>query len=147
VKRLLLWVSLALALWATSLQAQVYVPITPATLGLTWCEVGRPRTFIDAAVVGSDSLEELMVHERTHREQQIKRTGATGQCIPFATPEEFLAAEVEAYCAGRVERLKRFPADEVDDSYLRRLLSQFWETLPVTTIVNTYLKDCVHKPS
>lgn len=151
MKRLLLWVGLALTLWATSTCAAQssgppLIPIAGSTIGVTWCSNGVARSFVDAALTGSER-EEVMAHEKVHRNQVAKRVGFTGICPGNLDPEQQLTDEVEAYCAGRDIRRTHVALADVDDQYLRILLTSFWQELPVAVIIDAYRYRCVNKRS
>lgn len=145
MRRVLLWVSLALAFCVSMAHAQdgTSLYITPETEGVTWCDPGQPaRSFIDAAFVGSDSLEEVVVHEKVHRAQFNERLQKTGSCYA-RTAEEQLGDEIEAYCAsGKVRVRHHHGKKEVNDGIERILVSQFWTKLSPGVVIDGWRWGC-----
>lgn len=142
MRKLIFWIVIAAILFlARPAQAQTTIIMTNNTLAFTYCESGVARVMIDAGIIGTDSLEEILIHEATHLAQSRDSTGA---CKLDLSIQDHLAGEVEAYCASRPARMKRgFTKEEVDDSYLRRLIVQFWHLLDIQTVIQSYPKGCL----
>lgn len=132
--------SLLTVIHAAPAHAQTALP--PGTIAITTCLGGHIQTAVDAEIIGTDSLQEILVHEAKHREQ-AKRY-APG--CPLYTPWRLLTDEVEAYCASRPLRMARGWTElQVDINYLARLRSQFKGAMPVYDIVMTYVHNCPAK--
>lgn len=117
----------------------------PGALAWTECLGGHVSTYVNAEIVGSDSLREILVHEAKHREQ-AHRAGP-GQCPVVDTPWKLLAAEVEAYCASKPFHMARLPNPETaeletDVNYLTRLFIQFHGAMLKRDIVQAYRTGC-----
>jgi len=144
MRRLFILAILAMAGYSSAQAQDGWSPMPPGAIAVTYCLGGRVRSVIDMEVIGTDSLEEIAVHEATHREQWRRKVQEAGECpTQYRTPAQALNAEIEAYCASRPIRMKRgFTQQEVDDNYLSRLYYQFGRALPMFTIVDSYRRGC-----
>ena len=134
------WLVAACMQGRTPLYAQDVSPV--GALAYTTCLGGHVKTFVDAAIIGTDSLTEILVHEAKHREQAAR---SAPMCQRY-TPWTLLASEVEAYCASRPFRMARGWSElEVDINYLTRLFSQFKGAMPRRDIVRAYRTGCPAK--
>jgi hypothetical protein len=118
-------VSLALAVPS----ARAQLPVNPTTIAWTQCVNGTVSSFINVAVLGTDSTQEILRHEQAHRAQATKALAANGGvCHVITTPEELLQLEAEAYCASDVVRVRvrHTPKAEVSALTIKRLIDQFW---------------------
>lgn len=137
MKRIALWAALAVALL---LARPAHAQMSSGALAETSCLGGRIQSVIDMALVGTDSLQEVVVHEMKHQEQA--RKFAPG-CPNYTNPAELLVDEVEAYCASRPYRIARgWSKDSVDNNYLLRLRSQFDRALHPLQVVIAYKRGC-----
>jgi hypothetical protein len=119
--------------------------VPPGAIAVTSCLGGRVRTVIDAEVIGTDSLQEILVHEAKHREQ-AKRAGK-GQCPSYERVWQLLNDEIEAYCTSKPIRMAALHQYEweVDANYIVRLLYQFKGAVPRATIISSYYQGCPGK--
>jgi hypothetical protein len=97
---------------------------------------------VDAEIIGSDSMPEILVHEAKHREQAAR--AGKGLCPAYSNVWTLLNDEVEAYCASKPVRMKTKHQYEweVDANYLVRLIYQFKGAMPRATIVSSYYHGC-----
>ena len=96
-------------------------------VALTFCVDNVPRSFISAELVGTDYLQEVVVHEARHRWQYQQRVNAGQSCEdPDMTVAKLFEVEVDAYCASNVVRIARTgdPA-EASLATIDRLLTEF----------------------
>ncbi len=133
-------VTLILLFTLLSVVANAQSGLPPGALASTSCLGGHIQTAIDVRIIGTDSLEEILVHEAKHREQAMR---TAPMCPKYDRPDQLLNDEVEAYCTSRPIRMQRgFTEQEVDANYLMRLIYQFKGALPRFTITDTYSRSC-----
>lgn len=132
--------ALALLLAPLSAKAQNYAPLPPGTVAITYCIGGRVTTVMNMDWAETDSLPELIAHEKKHQEQA--RRYAPG-CPPYSDTHTLMLHEIEAYCASRPYRMKLgFTKDQADGDYLLRIVAQFKGEIPSETIIQSYFKGC-----
>lgn len=131
------WVAmLLLLLFARPAKAQ----LPPGAIAVTSCLGGRTQTSIDVDVIGTDSLQEILVHEAKHREQALR---VLPNCPVYDNVFHLLTDEVEAYCASRPVRMVRgYTEREVDMNYIARLIVQFNGAMSRRTIIDSYHYGC-----
>lgn len=116
---------------------------TAQAIAWTVCQGHTVTTYINVAILGSDSTQEILRHEEVHRRQASDTVAVHGACV-WLNQYQILAIEAEAYCASdsvRV-RVKQTPAFEVSAISLGRLLGQFYPALPADSIVATWKRAC-----
>jgi len=133
--------AIVLVVFATPATAQTTVP--PGSLAFTTCIGGHIKTYVDAELIGTDSMQEILVHEAKHREQARR---LAPNC-PAYTAWKLLTDEVEAYCASRPYRMARSSNKdtaelEANVNYLTRLFYQFKGAMPRHDIVRAYRTGC-----
>lgn len=116
------------------------VGIPSWAVAVTYCDqaTGLVRTVIDAEVLDQSNRDEVLVHERVHREQFARRPGVGphGCPAPF-TIFELLDVEVEAYCVSFDIAVKAgTPPAEVGNRYRSILRFQFDELPEVRALVD-----------
>lgn len=127
---------------ATALVAQQTAP--PGAIAWTQCLGGRVNTYIDVAVLGTDSTEEILYHEAIHHRQNADSIAKTGACAMVVSPAQLLNYEIEAYCASdsvRV-RVKHSTPAEASAQTIWRLLREFHGALPVFTVTDSWARGC-----
>lgn len=133
--RLLLLVSTLLLVLSNTTSAQ--------NVAWTTCQGAYVASFINVAILDTDSTQEILKHEATHRDQARALVDSLGFC-PNPTSFERLLMEIGAYCASdsvRVQVKKTTPF-EASAITLGRLLGAFWPTLTADTIVATWRREC-----
>jgi len=116
----------------------------PGAIAWTECLGGRVNTYVNAAILGTDSTEEILYHESIHFRQNIDSIAKTGVCALVVSPAQALNYEIEAYCASdsvRV-RVKHTPVDSVRTQTLWRLIQQLHRVLPMFTISDSWDRGC-----
>lgn len=134
--------ALASALTASKSSAQQTSP--PGAIAWTQCLGGRVNTYIDVAVLGTDSTEEILYHESIHHRQNVDSIAKTGVCAMVVSPAQLLNYEIEAYCASdsvRV-RVKHSTPAEASAQTIWRLLREFHGALPVFTVTDSWARGC-----
>lgn len=116
----------------------------PGAIAWTECLNGRVATYINAAILGTDSTEEILYHESVHFRQNTDSIAKTGVCAFLVTPAQALNYEIEAYCASDSVhvRLHHTPKAEVRAQTLWRLLQMLHRVLPTFTITDSWEKGC-----
>src|SRR5512135_2649019 len=134
----------------TSVVAQRFDPpgnIVP--IAVTYCHLAdsvAPSftvTFIDAALVGSDSLPEILTHERVH-DRMNRDSLAAGRCPgPASDIHAQLGRELLAYCSSdSVRVLRTHDPVEAGRTTVERLLNQFNGKISMTEIVLRWARAC-----
>lgn len=110
----------------------------------TQCLDAKVSSYIDAAIIGTDSAVVILRHEEVHREQQRRAIEATGACIIYSSPVLLLNHEIEAYCASdsTAVRVNRRDPVEVSAQSLWRLWQQFRRVFPLFTIDSSWAQGC-----
>ena len=142
---------LALSLWPlTSVAAQAFRPpadIVP--IAVTYCHLADTTapsftvTFIDASLVGSDSLSEILAHEAVH-ERRNKDSLRVGTCPgPQGDVSAHLNREIVAYCVSdSVRVLRTHDPVEAARTTVGRLVNQFYGKIPVSEIAWRWSHAC-----
>jgi hypothetical protein len=127
---------------ATALVAQQTSP--PGAIAWTQCLGGRVNTYIDVAVLGTDSTEEILYHESIHHRQNTDSIAKTGVCAMVVSPAQLLNYEIEAYCASDSVhvRVKHSTPSEASAQTIWRLLREFHGALPVFTVTDSWARGC-----
>lgn len=120
---------------------EVYSPMPQAALAITTCLGGRAKSVIDIAIIGTDSLAEIVAHEKVHI-KQVER--AKPGCPKYASTWDLLAAEVEAYCVSRHYRAKRpgWTLEEANKDAIARLQNQMNGAINKKAIETYYRENC-----
>ena len=94
-------------------------------------------------MLDTDSTQEILTHEATHRAQAKALVDSLGFC-PTLTLVERLQIEAGAYCASDSVRVqvKKTPPFEASAITLGRLLAAFYPTLTADTVVATWKRVC-----
>ena len=143
---------LALSLWplTSALAQQRFAPppnIVP--IAVTYCHesdsvaAAFTVTFIDAAIIGTDSLTEILTHERAH-DRMNRDSLAAGHCPgPAGSILAQLNREVYAYCVSdSVRVLRTHDSAEAGRSTVERLLNQFNGRIAMVDIVWRWNQSC-----
>jgi hypothetical protein len=108
---------------------------------ITLCLAGQPTTFVDARILGTDSLAEVLAHEARHREQYLSRRCEEPDSTRASS--QLLADEIEAYCASLPYALRRgVPRGERVGVYVRRMYQQTGGSVPIREIVQRFSEAC-----
>lgn len=116
---------------------------TSAQVAWTNCQGSSIATFVNAAILATDSAQEILRHEQVHRAQAQALVDSLGAC-PALDANAHLQIEAQAYCASdsvRV-RVKQTPPLEASAITLSRLLREFWPTISADTILATWRRTC-----
>jgi hypothetical protein len=110
-------------------------PAAHQVAAFTLCADGRPVTFVNAGVIESDSLAEILAHERRHLEQLRSRRACDAPAAEPEPMESLLADEIDGYCASLPYAEQRgIPRGERIGQYAGRLFRQFGGLIPVGAI-------------
>lgn len=100
-------------------------------------------SFINPVVLGTDSLQEVVVHEARHDRMNRDSLAATGHCPGPQTDSARLDREVYAYCASDSVRVKRTHSIvEAGVVTVDRLVMQFENRIPVGEITRRWQAGC-----
>lgn len=118
-------------------------PLRAQNVAWTTCQGSNIASFINTAILGTDSTQEILKHEETHRAQARALVDSLGFC-PSPTSFERLLIEIGAYCASDSVRVavKKTPPFEASAITLGRLLGAFYPTLTADTIFTTWRREC-----
>jgi len=76
------------------------VPVVPhGFLGYTFCRNGLAESWVRADVVGTPQAEEVLAHERVHREQAAAFATCEEWQASLVTAKQVIETEIPAYCA------------------------------------------------
>jgi hypothetical protein len=126
-----------LLLWVPRLAAQ-----DPTnTIALTPCYQNKVATYVNVAMLGTDSTKEILAHEAVHVAQAKWSIEHLGHCPDYSDHLLLLDDEVAAYCASSELRIQRKDAEEVNYSTVMRLRNQFQE-LPADTLIAHWQRGC-----
>lgn len=114
----------------------------PGATATTYCAGGRVGTWIDAAVIGTDSATEILEHEKVHRRQFADSVVKNGVCPIIDTPAKMLMLEVEAYCVSFDIRSEHQDPTTVRSIYVLKLMREFGGALPPYTITHQWTVQC-----
>lgn len=117
--------------------------IDPRATAITYCYNNAVASLISVAVLNTDSTDEVLAHERSHRRQMMDSIVATGACPTYATVQSNLQSEIIAYCASDSVRVQRtHDPQEASRSTMLRLVAEFVPTLPVDSVAAAWVKQC-----
>lgn len=114
----------------------------PGAVAWTSCLGPHVNTYIDVAILGADSTDEILYHESIHRRQAYDSLAKTGACPLIVSPAQLLNYEIEAYCASDSIRVKREPLAVAQATTLDRLVREFHAALPLFTITQSWRQGC-----
>lgn len=118
-------------------------PANLVPIAVTYCHTADSMahaftvTFINVSLLGTDSLEEVLVHERAHDRMNRDSLSRVGHCPgPVGSPRGQLEREVYAYCLSDSVRVARTRnVSEAGQTTVRRLMNQFKDQIPAPLIV------------
>jgi hypothetical protein len=111
------------------------------TIALTPCYQNKVATYVNVAMLGTDSTKEILAHEAVHVAQAKWSIEHLGHCPDYSDHLLLLGDEVAAYCVSSELRIKRKDAEEVNYSTVMRLRNQFQE-LPADTLIAYWQRGC-----
>jgi len=111
------------------------------TIALTPCYQNKVATYVNVAMLGTDSTKEILAHEAVHVAQAKWSIEHLGHCPDYSDHLLLLGDEVAAYCVSSELRIQRKDAEEVNYSTMMRLRNQFQE-LPADTLIAYWRRGC-----
>ncbi len=114
----------------------------PGAIAWTSCLGRSVTTYIDVAILGADSTDEILYHESVHRRQATDSLAKTGACPLIVSPAQLLNYEIEAYCASDSIHIRRDTSEQTKAITLQRLMRQFHAALPAFTITQSWQHAC-----
>lgn len=114
----------------------------PGAIAWTSCLGRTVATYIDVAILGADSTDEILYHESIHRRQAVDSLAKTGACPLIVSPAQLLNYEIEAYCASDSIHVKRDTREHAKAITLERLMREFHAALPAFTITQSWQQAC-----
>lgn len=142
-----LFTLVALLFAARLLTAQGYtLPLPSQMIASTYCLTvdSTVLTVINAEVLGTDSSDEILVHEAVHRQTMRDSLRITGHCPgPVGDRAANMAREIIAYCVSdSVRELRTHDPAEASKVTVARLVDQYWGEIDPETIVDAWHRGC-----
>lgn len=102
------------------------VPVVPhGFLGYTFCRNGLAESWVRADVVGTPQADEVLAHERVHREQAAAFATCEEWQASLVSPKKVIEMEIPAYCAQyRVVVARGAEPDSLRLEYALRIAAQ-----------------------
>ncbi len=141
----LFWMTVLGIVFASAITTPAHAQTAPpGAIAWTECLNGRVATYVNAAILGTDSTEEILYHESIHFRQNTDSIAKTGVCAMIISPAQLLNYEIEAYCASDSVRIrvKHTPKPEVRAQTVWRLMRELHSVLPVFTITDSWNRGC-----
>lgn len=125
-------------------------PVDLVPIAVTYCHTSDSTaraftvTFINVSLMGTDSLDEVLVHERAHDRMNRDSLRLLGHCPgPIGDARAQLEREVYAYCVSDSVRVARTKdASEAGHTTVVRLMNQFNGRLPAPLIARIWSLRC-----
>ena len=101
-------------------------PIVPhGFLGYTFCRNGLAESWVRADVVGTPQAEEVLAHERVHREQAAAFPTCEAWQASLVSARKVIEMEIPAYCAQyRIVAARGADPDSLRLEYALRIAAQ-----------------------
>jgi hypothetical protein len=94
-------------------------------LGYTFCRNGLAESWVRADVVGTPQAEEVLAHERVHREQAAAFATCEEWQASLVTAKQVIETEIPAYCAQyRIVVARGAEPDSLRLEYALRIAAQ-----------------------
>ena len=102
------------------------VPVVPhGFLGYTFCRNGLAESWVRADIVGTPQAEEVLAHERVHREQAAAFDTCEAWQASLVSAKKVIEMEIPAYCAQyRVVVARGAAPDSLRLEYAIRIAAQ-----------------------
>src|SRR5512146_2261280 len=138
---------LALLFVTRPLAAQGYTfPLDPQMIAVTYCLTADSTvlTVINAEVLGTDSTDEILVHEAVHRQTMHDSLSQVGHCPgPVGDRAANMAREIIAYCVSdSIRELRTHDPVEADSVTIARLIAQYWGEIGPVTVIDAWHRGC-----
>lgn len=112
-------------------------------LGYTFCRNGLAESWVRADIVGTPQAEEVVVHERVHREQAALFPTCEAWVATLTTARRVIEMEIPAYCAQwRLVVARGVDADSLKREYSLRISAQAGAMENRLDVLEMFRRDC-----